>query len=313
MNALELMMLEMSLRAVCPSLELRKGEPMSRYTSFKVGGPAALMALPKTGDEAALAIQAANTQYVKPFFLGNGSNLLVSDAGYDGFVLKLGGELAQSGGEGTALKAGAAIPLARLALDALDRGLTGLEFASGIPGTLGGAVVMNAGAYGGEMKQVVRTVTYLDENGAQKTCSAEECDFSYRHSVFSGHPEWLVIGAELALTPGDPAQIKARMDELADQRKTKQPLDLPSAGSTFKRPAPLADGTPVYAAALIEQCGCKGLRVGGAQVSEKHAGFVVNTGGATAADILELIRQVRERVLAQTGIGLELEVRTLGV
>ncbi len=312
MNALELMMLEMSLRAVCPGLELRKGEPMSKYTSFKVGGPAALMALPRTEDEAALAIKAANTQYVKPFFLGNGSNLLVSDAGYDGFVLKLCGELARSGGEGTTLRAGAAIPLAKLALDALDRGLTGLEFASGIPGTLGGAVVMNAGAYGGEMKQVVKAVTCLDENGETKTLSAEECDFSYRHSVFSDHPEWLVTGAELALTPGDPTAIKAKMDELAEQRKTKQPLEYPSAGSTFKRPAPV-DGQPVYAAALIDQCECKGLTVGGAKVSEKHAGFVVNTGSATCADILELIRQVKERVLARTGIELELEVKTLGV
>ncbi len=313
MNALERMMLEMSLRAVCPGLELRKEEPMSRYTSFKVGGPAALMALPKTENEAALAIKAANSQYVKPFFLGNGSNLLVSDAGYDGFILKMsGGELAQSRCEGTTLKAGAAIPLARLAMDALDRGLTGLEFASGIPGTLGGAVVMNAGAYGGEMKQVVSAVTYLDENGEKVTISAEECGFSYRRSIFSDHPERLVTGAEIALEPGDRAAIKARMEELAEQRKAKQPLDLPSAGSTFKRPAPV-DGQPVYAAALIDQCGCKGLRVGGAQVSEKHAGFVVNTGGATCADILELVRQVRERVLARTGIELELEVRTLGV
>lgn len=311
MNDLERMMLEMSLRAVCPSLELRKGEPMSRYTSFKVGGPAALMALPKTGNEASLAIKAANSQYVKPFFLGNGSNLLVSDAGYGGFVMKLGGEFAQSVGAGTALKAGAAIPLARLAMDALARGLTGLEFASGIPGTLGGAVVMNAGAYGGEMKQVVTAVTYLDENGEKVTLSAEECEFSYRRSIFSSHPEWLVTGAEIALEPGDRVTIQARMDELAEQRKAKQPLDLPSAGSTFKRPSPV-DGQPVYAAALIDQCGCKGLRVGGAQVSEKHAGFVVNAGGATSADIWELIRQVRERVLAQTGIELELEVKVLG-
>ena len=317
MNGLERIMLEMALKAACPGLELRRDEPMSGHTSFKVGGPAALMAIPKDEWEVMLAVRAAATQYVKPFFLGNGSNLLVPDAGYDGFVIKLGsagfGQIREEKG---GLKVGAAVPLARLAGWALEHGLTGLEFASGIPGTLGGAVVMNAGAYGGEMCRVVTEVTYLDENGEKTTIPAEKCGFSYRRSIFTDHPDWLILEAELAMEPGDREAIRARMEDLAARRKAKQPLELPSAGSTFKRPAPIPgpDGTlqPRYAAALIEQCGCKGLRVGGAQVSEKHAGFIVNTGGATCADILELVRQVRERVLARTGVELELEVKVLG-
>jgi len=313
MDKLELTMLEMALRAACPTLELRRHEPMSKHTTFRVGGPAALMALPKTRMEAALAVRAAATQYVKPFFLGNGSNLLVADSGYPGFVIKPEGELDRARKTDGGVEAGSAVLLPRLSKLCAQEGLAGLEFASGIPGTLGGAIVMNAGAYGGEMKQVISSVTVLDETGEERTFSAGECGFSYRRSVFSDHPEWLILSAQLALEPGETAAIQERMDALTARRKAKQPLEYPSAGSTFKRPAPLPDGTPVYAAALIEQCGCKGLRVGGAQVSEKHAGFVVNTGAATCADILKLVEEVRGRVLAQTGVALELEVKTLGV
>ena len=293
------------LRRVCPELELRSEEPMARHTTFRVGGPAKLMALPREKKEIKAAVRAAAALGVTPFFLGNGSNLLVADEGYDGFVIKTGG-LDQVREVNRRLRAESGIPLSRLAMAALGRGLTGLEFAHGIPGSLGGAVVMNAGAYGGEMVQVLSAVTYLDETGEEHTVPAEECCLSYRHSMFTDHPEWLVLGAEMELEQGDAEEIRAKMEDLAQRRKSKQPLEYPSAGSTFKRPA------GHFAAALIEQCGLKGLTVGGAQVSEKHAGFVINRGGATCADILKLTDKIKETVLRETGVALELEVRTLG-
>ena len=293
-----------TLRDRFPGLELRENEPMSRHTTFRIGGPARLMALPRDRREAAAAVRTAAELGVAPFFLGNGSDLLVADRGYEGFIVKTGG-LDQVREVDRRLRAESGIPLARLALAALGRGLTGLEFAHGIPGSLGGAVVMNAGAYGGEMAQVLTAVTWLDRAGETHALPAAECALSYRHSLFSDHPDWLILEAELALRPGDGAAIKARMDDLAARRREKQPLDLPSAGSTFKRP----EGH--FAAALIDQCGLKGLTVGGAQVSEKHAGFLINRGGATCADILELIDRVRAEVLRQTGVELELEVRVL--
>ena len=312
--------LERELRKAYPDLELRKNEPMSRHTTFRVGGPAALMALPKTVEEAQATLRTAAELGIEPFFLGNGSNLLVADEGYPGFVVKLAGRLEEvhpvppsKPGENTRLEAGAAALLSRLSRMALDLGLTGLEFAGGIPGSVGGAVTMNAGAYGGEMSQTLAAVTCLDEKGSEFTLSSEKCNFSYRNSVFFKHPEWLIIKVELDLRQGDRAEIKKRMDDLSTQRRAKQPLEYPSAGSTFKRPAPLPDGAPVYAAALIDQCGCKGLTVGGAQVSEKHAGFIINRGGAACADILALIGEVRKRVYDRTGVRLELEVKTLGV
>lgn len=288
-----------------PGLELREYEPMSRHTTFRIGGPARLMALPRSAGEARGAVRAAAELGVSPFFLGNGSNLLVADGGYGGFVLKTSG-MDQVRGDGCRLRAESGIPLARLAAAALDRGLAGLEFAHGIPGTLGGAVVMNAGAYGGEMVQVLTSVTYLDRAGETRALPAAECELSYRHSLFGGRPDWLILEAELELRPGEAGAIRARMEELAARRREKQPLDLPSAGSTFKRP----EGH--FAAALIEQCGLKGLAVGGARVSEKHAGFVVNAGGATAGDVRRLMDQVRETVLRQTGVALEPEVKLLG-
>ncbi len=314
--------LEQKLRKRNRQMELRRDEPLSRHTSFRIGGPAALMALPKTRDEAMDAVHYANKLGVRPFFLGNGSNLLVSDGGYDGFVIKTTGlerlEWVDFFYEGRKLVVGSGVLLSRLAHFAAEEGLAGLEFAAGIPGTVGGAVVMNAGAYGGEICQVLDKVNFLTDSGDVLMLDAKACEFSYRRSIFSRIPEWMVLDVSLRpLEKEDPAKIKARMDELAERRKSKQPLDLPSAGSTFKRPAPILgpDGAPqpVYAAALIEQCGCKGLRVGGAQVSEKHAGFVVNTGGATCADVLSLIAEVKRRVREQTGIELEAEVKTLGI
>ena len=303
--------LEKELRKVCPGLELRKNEPMSRHTTFRVGGPAALMALPR-GEEAKAVMEAAFRCNVTPFFLGNGSNLLVSDQGYDGFVVKLSGTYGEGEVYDNELMVGGAMLLSRAANLALEHGLTGLEWAAGIPGTVGGAVTMNAGAYGGEIAQVLHQVNALDYDSRLTVVQNKECDFSYRHSAFSDGRR-LILEALFLLTPGDPAAIKERMEGLAAQRKAKQPLEYPSAGSTFKRPPSLADGTAVYAAALIDQCGLKGLTVGGAQVSEKHAGFIINQGGATCADILTLINEVKKRVYDQTGVLLELEVKTLGV
>lgn len=303
--------LEKRLREECPELDLRKNEPMSKYTTFRVGGPAALMALPR-GEGVHKVIETAFHCNVQPFFLGNGSNLLVSDNGYDGFVIKLAGTYGKGEVYTNELMVGSAMLLSQAANLALEHGLSGLEWAAGIPGTVGGAVYMNAGAYGGEIGQSLHQVHALGYDGRFEVISNRECEFSYRHSAFSDGQR-LILEAIFLLEPGDPAAIRAKMVELSAQRKAKQPLEYPSAGSTFKRPAPLPDGTPVYAAALIDRCGCKGLTIGGAQVSEKHAGFLINKGGATCADILALIEEVKKRVLDQTGVILELEVRTLGV
>ncbi len=294
------------LRARCPRLELREYEPMSRHTSFRIGGPARLMALPRSREEAVRAVQAAMELGIRPFYLGNGSNLLVADRGYEGFILKTGG-MDQVREVNRRLRAESGIPLSRLAVAALDRGLAGLEFAHGIPGSLGGAVTMNAGAYGGEMVQVLTAVTFLDGEGHVVTLPVEACRLTYRHSDFTEHPERLILEAEFELHQGDGSESRAKMEELARRRKEKQPLEYPSAGSTFKRP----EG--YFAAALIEQCGLKGRRVGGAQVSEKHAGFVINRGDATCADVLALVEEIRAAVFRETGVTLELEVRTLGL
>ena len=294
--------LQQELNRRCPGLEVRVGEPMSRHTSFRIGGPAALMALPTSEKEAVAAVKTAAELGIEPFFMGNGSNLLVPDEGVERFVVKTAPGLRYCRAEGTEILAGSGITLARLAVFARDKGLTGLEFAHGIPGTLGGAVTMNAGAYGGEMVQVVRSVTCL--NGDGKVETVKEFDFGYRRSAFSDGSR-MILRAKLELAQGDPTEIAARMEQLAEQRQSKQPLEYPSAGSMFKRPV------GYFAAALIDQCGLKGLTVGGAQVSEKHAGFVVNRGGATCADVLTLVEQVRERVLAATGVELEMEVKVL--
>ena len=306
------------LRAAAPSLELRRDEPMSRHTTFRVGGPVPLMALPKNIEEVNLLLSAACLEFgVRPFFMGKGSNLLVSDKGADLLVLKADGlndlELLEEGewpGHST-IRAGSGVSLARLSQFALECGLTGLEFAQGIPGSVGGGVYMNAGAYGGEMGQVVSSVASVSlppEEFIQENINPQ---FSYRHSVYQEQDDF-ILRACFSLVPGDPVEIKAKMDDFAARRKEKQPLEYPSAGSTFKRPAPVG-GQPVYAAALIDGCGLKGLRVGGAQVSEKHAGFLVNTGGATCDDIIKLMSQVRERVFQETGVTLEPEVRYLGM
>ena len=296
--------LEKLLRERCPALELRRDESMSKHTTFRIGGRAALMALPARQWEAVAAMRTARELGIEPFILGNGSNLLVADEGYPGFIIKLTWDFDGIREVNRGLEAGSAVLLSRLSNALVGRGLTGLEFAGGIPGSVGGAVTMNAGAYGGEMAQVLESVTFLDEAGEVCTLPVSECGFGYRKSIFSQR-KCLILRARFRLEQGDGYAIKARMDELTAKRREKQPLEYPSAGSMFKRPP------GHFAAALIDQCGLKGLTVGGAQVSEKHAGFVVNRGGATCGDVLALVDQVKEEVLRQTGVELEMEVKVL--
>lgn len=302
MDRFEILMQELNKR--CPTLELKRDEPMDRYTTFRVGGPARLMAFPRSEEEARAAVSAANEMELTPFFLGNGSNLLVSDTGVEGFLIKVMDGLNMCRCEGECLTVGGGVLLARAANAALEEGLTGLEFAHGIPGSAGGAATMNAGAYDGEMAQVVRAVTCLTPEGVRERVT--NCGFGYRTSCFQDGTR-LILEVEFALRRGEREIIRERMNDLIGRRREKQPLEYPSAGSTFKRP----EG--YFAAALIDQCGLKGAQVGGAQVSEKHAGFVINRGGATCVDILKLVELVQETVLKQSGVELELEVKTLGV
>lgn len=288
-----------------PDLRVACDEPMSRHISFRVGGPAKRMAFPASGEQLVLLLDFARTCGARPLVIGNGTNLLAPDEGLDRLVIDTSAGLDGLAQEGNTVTAEAGVPLAKLADFACKLGLTGLEFAHGIPGTVGGAVCMNAGAYGGEMKQVIRSVTLLFPDEGIHTLPCEEMHFGYRHSLLTERSDAVVLRASFALTEGDSTAIRERMRELMARRKASQPLEYPSAGSTFKRPVGHFAGT------LIEQCGLKGLTVGGAQVSTKHAGFIINIGGATCADVLALIGQVQERVLAETGVRLEPEVRIL--
>ena len=296
--------LDRQIHDYLPDLKWVENEPMAKHTSFRIGGPAKRMAFPKTREQLVVLMGFLQDAGVKPLLIGNGTNLLVADKGLDTVVIDTSAELShiELTDEGE-IAADAGVSLAKLALFAWKNGLTGLEFAHGIPGTLGGGIVMNAGAYGGELKDVVTEVTALYPDGV-KVLTPAQLDFSYRHSVFSAG-EGIVLGAKLKLETGDKDAIKAEMDELMARRKASQPLELPSAGSTFKRP----EG--YFAAALIDQCGLKGLTVGGAQVSEKHAGFVINRGGATCADVLALMAQVQQRVWEEKGVRLEPEVKVI--
>ena len=293
-----------ALRAQCPGLEILEHEPMRAHCSFRIGGPARALVRPASAEETAAVCRIVRDGGAQPLIIGNGTNLLITDGELERIVVQMGDNMAAvTQPDATHLSAGAGIPLARLAQAALGCGLAGLEFAHGIPGSLGGAVSMNAGAYGGEMKDVVVSTRYLD--GQLCLCEAHGSahDFGYRHSLFSDHPDAVVLRAAVALMPGDPEEIRGRMQDFMARRKASQPLEFPSAGSTFKRPAGHFAGT------LIDQCGLKGLTVGGAQVSEKHAGFVINRGGATFDDVTELMHQVQQRVYAETGVRLEPEVR----
>ena len=283
-------------------------EPMKNHTSFKIGGPAAALCAPKDRQQLRELVGFVQREGVDSWYIGNGSNLLVSDAGLNGIAILLDssfdGEIEL---DGTVLLAPAGKKLSAVCAAACAAGLTGLEFAYGIPGSVGGAVYMNAGAYGGEMKDRLLWVEYLAPTGEIVRLEQEQLSLSYRHSRFmeEGMQGSCIVRAAFGLQRGEKAAIQSEMDRILNQRRQKQPLEYPSAGSTFKRPQ------GAFAAQLIDQCGLKGFTVGGAQVSEKHAGFVINTGKATCADVLELTRQVRECVQEKTGYLLELEVRQL--
>ena len=297
---MELTALQQKMPAVC---ELRYNEPLHLHTSFRIGGNAEIMAFPKTADELSAILKASNLLDTTPYILGAGTNVLAPDAGIDGIVICLKDCLdGMEQLDDHRIRIMAGVTMTRAAVFAANLGLSGLEFAHGIPGTVGGGVYMNAGAYSGEISQVFESAQIMDRNGEIYTRNREEMDFSYRHSILENSSD-ILISATFALEPKPVEQIRSQMKDLMAKRSASQPLDLPSAGSAFKRPC------NAYAAALIDQAGLKGLSVGGAAVSEKHAGFIVNTGGATASDVQELLRIVAERVYSMSGIRLEPEVR----
>lgn len=296
--------LDKRLADYLPDVTVLKEEPMARHTSFRIGGPARRMAFPERGEQLVLLCALAHECGARPLILGNGTNLLAPDEGVDRLIIETSGlSCLELGEEPGSVTAEAGVPLARLADFACRQGLTGLEFAHGIPGTVGGGVCMNAGAYGGELKQVVSGVSVLFPEEGIKFLTGEELAFGYRRSFLTDHPEAVVLRAVFRLSAGDPEAIRETMRDLMARRRASQPLEWPSAGSTFKRPEGRFAGT------LIDQCGLKGLTVGGAQVSEKHAGFIINRGGADCAGIKELIRRVQETVFEKTGVRLEPEVK----
>lgn len=293
------------LTAALSEERVRLSEPMKKHTTFRIGGEADYFVMPRTKEEVKQTVAVCREEQAPYSIVGNGSNLLVSDAGYRGVVIQIFKEMSRAEAEGTRIRAQAGASLAKIAGIALEAGLCGFEFAAGIPGTLGGACVMNAGAYGGEMKDVLVNVTVLDEEGRIITIDKEHLELGYRTSVIA-KKGYVVLEAELELQEGNREEIRALMDELKDKRTSKQPLEYPSAGSTFKRP----EG--YFAGKLIQEAGLRGFRVGDAMVSEKHCGFVINAGEASAAEVDSLMKQVSERVQAQFGVTLEPEVKRLG-
>ncbi|MGM9521353.1 MAG: UDP-N-acetylmuramate dehydrogenase [Oscillospiraceae bacterium] len=290
------------LRAQFHDAVIREDEPMSAHTTFRIGGRVRALMIPKSTDELCFIESRLRKLDIPFLIIGNGSNLLFSDRYHELVVIKTSGldELTVNDG---VISAGAGVLLSKIASAACLNGLAGFEFAGGIPGSLGGAVYMNAGAYGGEMKDVIQSVCAFEEERGVVSYSAAECGFSYRHSRFC--QGGTVLRADIRLTPGDPRLIRERMEELAERRREKQPLNFPSAGSTFKRPE------TGYAAAMIDEAGLKGYTVGGAQVSEKHAGFVINRGGATFEDVLAVIEYVKKKVYEKTGVELSPEVKII--
>ena len=280
-------------------------EFMAKHTTFHVGGPADYFVMPKTIEEVQTVISLCKEHNLPYYVLGNGSNLLVGDKGYRGVIIQLYKEMSAITVEGTKVRAQAGALLSRIGNVALEAKLTGFEFASGIPGTVGGAVVMNAGAYGGETKDILDSATVLTQDGEVLTLYNSELELGYRTSIIA-KKGYVVLEAVYQLEKGDKDAIRARMDELKTQRVTKQPLEFPSAGSTFKRP----EG--YFAGKLIQDAGLRGFTVGGAQVSDKHCGFVINKGDATAADVKALIEQVSDKVMQEFGVKLEPEVKILG-
>ena len=294
----------LTARLQAAGIAYKEQEPLAAHTTFKIGGPAAVFVQPADEAQLCQAVRLCRELAVPCYLLGNGSNILFGDRGYAGAVVSLAGMKREVRREGDTLTAPAGMQLSVLCTAALRAGLTGLEFAYGIPGTVGGAVYMNAGAYGGEMKDVLASVRYLTADGQIVEAPAAELDLGYRHSVFESNGG-CILSAAVRLAPGDPEAIAARMNDLMGRRRDKQPLDKPSAGSTFKRPV------GAFAGALIEQCGLRGYRHGGAAISEKHCGFVVNLGGATCADVLALCAEVQKIVKDQTGFALEKEIRVV--
>ena len=285
--------------------QILEEEPMKKHTTFRIGGPAEHLILPQTTEEIADVIKLCRQEEIPWYIVGNGSNLLVADEGVRGVVIQLLRNFNQIQVEGCQIRMQAGAQNAAVAKRALDASLTGFEFAAGIPGTIGGAVVMNAGAYGGEMKDILKEVTVLDPNGMIRTIPAEELELGYRTSIIA-RKGYVVLEAVIVLKTGDPKEIKAAMDELKEKRVTKQPLEYPSAGSTFKRP----EG--YFAGKLIMDAGLRGFSVGGAQISEKHCGFVIIKGNATAKDVTELMDETKKIVMEKFGVALEPEVKRLG-
>lgn len=299
----ELTDFQKKISAMLPQLQLRFDEPMAKHTSFRIGGPAEVMAFPASAEELSAVLRAAEQLHMKPAILGAGTNVLAPDEGLSGLCICLkdaldGIELLND----NRIRVMAGVTMTRAAVFAANHGLSGMEFAHGIPGTVGGGVYMNAGAYGGEIRDICECVDVMDMSGNLKTLTNAQMQFSYRHSILEAEGG-IVVSAVFRLTPADTEEIKVKMKELQGKRSASQPLDLPSAGSAFKRPV------GGYAAALIDQTGLKGFSVGGAAISTKHAGFAVNLGGATAADVKNLLQQVSDRVYENTGIRLEPEVR----
>jgi UDP-N-acetylmuramate dehydrogenase len=293
------------IKNILPAERFLIEEPMKKHTTFKIGGPADYLIFPSSMQEVTLIFDLLR-KYKIPFtVLGNGSNVLVLDKGIRGAVVKFNSPMSWIRQEGNTIIAGAGALLKDVSQFAADCGLTGMEFAIGIPGSIGGAVFMNAGAYDGEMKPIVSGVRAAAASGKLVAYSHDELDFGYRHSVFQDNGQ-AICEVEISLQPGDPAAIREKMDSFTERREKKQPLEMPSAGSTFKRPEGYFAGT------LIEQTGLKGFSVGGAQISAKHAGFVVNSGEATATDVLNLIHEVQRRVYEKNGVKLFPEVRILG-
>lgn len=293
------------LQQSLPAEAVLLNEPMSKHTTFAIGGPADCFVMPSTIEEAVTVIKTVKEFAVPLTILGNGSNLLVMDKGIRGVVVNLNERFAQISREDNMIKAQCGALMADVSKFAGEASLTGLEFAVGIPGRLGGCIFMNAGAYDGEIKNVVNRVVAINSNGELLEYTRDKADFGYRHSIFQDNNN-LILEVELLLKKGDKAEILAKMADLTNRRETKQPLEYPSAGSTFKRPPGYFAGT------LIDQTGLKGLTVGGAQVSKKHAGFVVNIGGATAQDVLDLIKEVQDRVYKAHGVKLYPEVKMIG-
>ena len=286
----------------CPS---QRDVPMSKYTTFRIGGNASVMLTPTTDEQLASIIKKCKEDNIKPFIIGNGSNMLISDKGLDTVVINMcrpDPKIELVNGDTVVCDAGAT--MSRVCNFALENGLTGLEFAFGIPGSAGGAAYMNAGAYGGEMKDVLVECRHIDSDGNFGSLKGEELGLAYRTSAYE-HNGYIITTLVMKLSKGNKDEIRAKMQELLQRRKDKQPLEYPSAGSTFKRPEGF------FAGALIEECGLKGYSVGGAQVSEKHAGFVINKGDATAKDVLDLIKYIQDKVFSEKGVMLEPEVRLI--